>query len=148
MIRKFCIDDLDSVMKLWLETNISAHDFIDKNYWMSNYEDVRKMIPEAEIFLYEENKIIKGFIGLMDSFIAGIFVQKDSQSKGIGKSMIDYTKSIKDELMLHVYEKNSNAVKFYLREDFQIVKEQIDENTGESELLMKWSRESWFKDKE
>lgn len=142
MIRKFCIDDLDSVMKLWLETNISAHDFIDKNYWMSNYEDVRKMIPEAEIFLYEENKVIEGFIGLMDNFIAGIFVQKTSQSEGIGKVMMDYAKNIKDELMLHVYEKNSNAVKFYLREDFQIVKEQIDENTGEAELLMKWSRES------
>jgi hypothetical protein len=30
MIRKFRETDLDSIMKLWLETNISAHDFIDE----------------------------------------------------------------------------------------------------------------------
>ena len=35
MIRKFRETDLDSIMKLWLETNISAHDFIDEKYWQS-----------------------------------------------------------------------------------------------------------------
>jgi putative acetyltransferase len=28
MIRRFKIDDLDIVMKIWLESNIKAHDFI------------------------------------------------------------------------------------------------------------------------
>ena len=140
MLRKFCIDDLDSIMKLWLETNISAHDFIDKNYWVNNYETVRKMIPEADIFVYEENEIIKGFIGLMDNFIAGIFVKEDSQSKGIGKALMSYVKNNKDELILQVYEKNSNAIKFYMREGFQISGNRVDENTGETEIVMIWKK--------
>ena len=140
MIRKFLLDDLDSIMKLWLETNISAHNFIDKNYWISNYDDVRKMMPEAEIYVYEEDKCIKGFIGLIDNYIAGIFVQSDSQSKGIGRALIAYSKKIKDKLMLNVYEKNSRAVDFYKRENFEVSEKNKDENTGEVEFSMIWSR--------
>jgi|ADurb_Val_02_Slu_FD_contig_31_443557_length_1925_multi_4_in_0_out_0_4 hypothetical protein len=41
MIRRFKIDDLDIVMKIWLESNIKAHDFISKSYWQGNYEVVK-----------------------------------------------------------------------------------------------------------
>lgn len=34
--------------------------------------------------------------------------------------------------------KNERALKFYLREGFHVKDEQIDENTGESQLLMIW----------
>lgn len=137
MIRSFKETDLDSIMKLWLETNISAHDFIDKKYWQSNYEQVRQMIPEATIYVYEENSI-KGFAGLSGSYIAGIFVEANSQSKGIGKALLDHIKGINEELFLHVYKKNEKAVSFYIREGFLIQGEQVDENTKETELVMKW----------
>ncbi|MBP1927187.1 hypothetical protein J2Z76_003060 [Sedimentibacter acidaminivorans] len=32
MIRKFNIDELETVMKIWLETNIATHDFISEDY--------------------------------------------------------------------------------------------------------------------
>ena len=35
MIRKFRMEDLERVMELWLNTNIQAHDFILKEYWMT-----------------------------------------------------------------------------------------------------------------
>jgi putative acetyltransferase len=36
MIREFKETDLNSIMRLWLETNISAHNFIDENDAKSN----------------------------------------------------------------------------------------------------------------
>lgn len=69
MIRGFKDTDLSSVMKLWLKTNISAHGFIDKNYWESNYNKVKQMMPQATIFVYGENSI-KGFVGLSGNYIA------------------------------------------------------------------------------
>ncbi|MGI6677825.1 MAG: N-acetyltransferase [Dehalobacterium sp.] len=137
MIRKFKETDLNSIMKLWLETNISAHDYIDEKYWRSNYEQVRQMMPEATIYVYEENSI-KGFIGLSGNYIAGIFVETNSQSKGIGKALLDHIKGINDELFLHVYKKNKRAVRFYIREGFFIEGAQIDINTNETELALKW----------
>ena len=137
MIREYKENDLNRVMKIWLKTNICAHDFIDENYWRSNYEQVRQMIPQAMIIVYEENSI-KGFAGLIENYIAGIFVETNSQSKGVGKALLDHLKERKKELILHVYQKNKRAVRFYLREGFVIDHEQIDNNTNEVELVMKW----------
>lgn len=67
-------EDLDRIMELWLETNISAHSFIKDEYWSENFDVVKGMMPNANIYLYEENDIIQGFVGLMDDYIAGIFV--------------------------------------------------------------------------
>ena len=44
MIRKLTTYKLDTVMKIWLETNIEAHSFISKEYWHKNFEMVKKMI--------------------------------------------------------------------------------------------------------
>ncbi len=43
MIRKFKNEELDTVMSIWLETNMKAHDFINKSYWQGNYDMVKEM---------------------------------------------------------------------------------------------------------
>ena len=63
MIREFKENDLNNIMKLWLHTNTLAHDFIDIGYWKSNYDKVKQMMPEAIMFVYEEDNLIKGFVG-------------------------------------------------------------------------------------
>nr|WP_312216895.1 N-acetyltransferase [Clostridioides sp.] len=140
MIRKLEINELGTVMEIWLDINIKAHDFIHESYWRRNYDLVKEMMPNAKIFIYEDNNQIQGFIGLMGDYIAGIFVNSDSQSKGIGKALLGYAKQNNSELLLQVYKKNFRAVNFYLREDFVVSKEQIDENTNEVELVMKWAK--------
>ena len=140
MIRNFKIDELDSVMKIWLESNIGSHDFISEDYWKGNYEPVKNLLPDATIFVYDNDDSIEGFIGLMGNFIAGIFVSLNNQSKGIGKALLDYVKESYSELSLHVYKKNPRAVNFYKREGFKVLKEQFEENTGEIELIMNWTR--------
>lgn len=138
MIREFKIKDLERVVEIWLESNIDAHSFIDKKYWEDNYEMVKEILPSAEIYLYEENKNILGFVGLMENYIAGIFVEKNFHSQGIGRKLLDCCKSLKRELTLSVYEKNQKAYSFYIREGFQVVEKKIDENTNEIELVMYW----------
>ncbi len=139
MIRELKCEDLDNVMNIWLEENCTAHSFIDEEYWKDNLEAVREMMPTATVFVYEENGVIVGFIGLMDQYIAGIFISNGYQSKGIGKQLMDYVKQRKQQLSLHVYKKNERAIEFYQREGFTISKEQLDENTGEVELVMNWN---------
>ena len=100
MIRAFKENDLSVVMQIWLDTNIKTHSFISKYYWMDNYDMVKKILPQAEIYVYEENgtKQIEGFIGLTDNYIAGLFVKEDMQSKGIGKQLLNYAKGIKSNM--------------------------------------------------
>ena len=45
MIRKLLNGDIDRVADIWLKTNLKAHYFISKQYWKSNYELVKGMMP-------------------------------------------------------------------------------------------------------
>lgn len=140
MIRKMNQEELNRVMNIWLETNIKAHNFIPAEYWENNFELVKSLISQAEIYIYEKNKNISGFIGMSGNYIAGIFVKEEKQSKGIGKELLNFVKDIKKELSLNVYEKNVKAVNFYKRENFHVINEGIDEAAGEKEFSMKWKK--------
>ena len=142
MIRQFKKNDLSAVMQIWLDTNIKAHEFIPKEYWENNYEIVKEILPDAEIYVHVDDTagFIDGFIGLTDNYIAGIFVKEDKQSKGIGKQLLNYVKNIKSNISLSVYQKNTKAVRFYKREQFQIVSESVDDITNEKEFIMEWNK--------
>ncbi|MGO5541069.1 GNAT family N-acetyltransferase [Blautia sp. HCP3S3_H10_1] len=141
MIRQYVDGDIDAVMQIWLNTNIQAHSFISPDYWQSNFDMVKEMLPLAEIYVHEVDSTnqIDGFIGLNNDYIEGIFVKEAAQSKGIGKQLLDYMKKVKSNLRLNVYKKNERAIQFYLREEFSIQSENVDDNTGEKEFIMVWN---------
>lgn len=138
MIRKFQKADIPQVMNLWLNGNKDAHPFISARYWESNYEMVQEQILQAEVYVCEIQGKIRGFIGIADHFIAGIFVAADYRSHGTGKQLLDYVKQKHSSLSLQVYEKNDRAAAFYLREGFHVSSSGYDESTGETEYIMDW----------
>lgn len=137
MIKNFNLSKLDTVMKIWIDTNIDAHNFIQKEYWINNYELVKQMLPTADIYIFEENNVIKAFIGVIEgNYIAGLFVKKEYQGEGIGQKLIDYCKSKYLHLKLDVFIKNKNAVNFYYKNGFKVLDEHFSEETKEIEYTM------------
>ena len=88
MIRKYQPQDLEHIMKIWLETNLAAHAY-PAEYWNEQYEAVKEALPQADILIYEEEGTVLGFLGLQDSYIAGLFVEKASRSRGIGRLLLE-----------------------------------------------------------
>lgn len=140
MIRVLEEKDVDTVAKIWLETNIKTHDFIASNYWKEHYEIIKDIFLQAEIYVYEIEKEIMGFIGLDKEYIEGIFALDQYQKRGIGKALLNHVKAKKEHLSLNVYHKNLNAIFFYQRESFCVQYEDVDKNTGEKEYRMVWNR--------
>lgn len=140
MIRELHKADIDKVADIWLDTNIKAHSFIPAEYWESNSELVKEMMLQAEVYVYDVDHEIQGFIGMTDEYINGIFVCGEMQSQGIGKFLLDYAKSKKKKLLLNVYQKNARAISFYQREGFDIQCSDLDEATGEKEYVMVWEQ--------
>ena len=142
MIRKFREEDTVKVMTIWTKGNFEAHSFIDKDYWLLNFNKVKdEYLKNAETYVYVENDEIKGFISLLDGFYIGaLFVKKEYKRQGIGKKLINFVKEKYDRLELNVYEKNVNATLFYISLGFVNKKVQIDEKTNEKEYVMEWNR--------
>lgn len=141
MIRKFETKDTQCVMQIWLDVNIETHYFVPSDYWLSQYQSVQEQLLQADIYVYEQDNEIQGFVGMTDDYLAGIFVKKECRSKGIGKILLDCVKKNYPAFSLHVYQKNKRAWDFYLREGLSVVSEGIDEDTSEAECIMAWNKE-------
>lgn len=140
MIRKFREEDTTRIMTIWTKGNFKAHDFIEKDYWLLNFNRVKdEYLKQSETYVYTEEEEIKGFISLLEGeYIGALFVSLDSQRQGIGRKLVNYVKDKYNKLTLQVYEKNIDATLFYVSLGFTNVKIQIDEATGEKEYVMEW----------
>ncbi|MDW8801727.1 N-acetyltransferase [Clostridium sp. A1-XYC3] len=140
MIRELEVKDINKVMEVWKDATIEAHDFIDREYWLRKYNEVKDVyIPASKTFVYEENSHIKGFISILNNeFIGALFVDISSQGKGIGGQLIDFAKKRYSKLGLAVYKNNKKAAEFYKHKGFVLCEEKVDEDTNEKELIMKF----------
>ena len=142
MIEEFSKNEIDEVMKIWLNTNIDSHNFIPKDYWIKNYNVVKEQyIPIAKTFVYKKNNGIIAFISIIEaSFIGALFVQKEHQRQGIGLKLINHCKTLYPILKVAVYVDNINSADFYKRCGFEIKAEQDNESSGFKEYIMRWEK--------
>ena len=139
MIRSLENKDINKIMDIWLESTIKAHDFIEKEYWEKNYYTVKDLyIQISETFVYEDEEDIKGFISIINKeYIGALFVDVNYQGNGVGKALIDYASNKYINLSLAVYKQNNKSVEFYKNRGFEIIEEQINEDSGYIEYIMK-----------
>ncbi len=135
MIRSFEKEDLCEVLQLWLSVNLEVHSFVKESYWLEHRDTVAAMMLEADIYVWEEQGI-KGFLGLMDTYIAGLFVEKAYRGKGIGRKLLHFAFQKHAQLTLDVYAENKAAIRFYEREGFVKVKEYEEETTKQLTYTM------------
>lgn len=143
MIRKFKEEDTTKVMAIWTKGNFEAHSFIDKDYWLLNYNKVKdEYLKKSETYVYTENNDIKGFISILNNeYIGALFIKNEYRRSGIGRKLINFVKNKYDKLTLNVYEKNIYAILFYTKLGFINQKIQIDDKTNEKEYVMEWRKE-------
>ncbi len=142
MIRKATPEDFGKISDIWLKTSIQAHHFISPDYWHQHLAEIRDIyLPQAETFVYEDKRRIKGFISILaDNFIGALFVSSEYQNKHIGTKLLEFVRRNRANLTLRVYVQNKQALQFYQKNDFKIIAEKTDEDTGTEELVMSWGK--------
>ena len=58
MIRVLQKSDINRVADIWLDTNLKAHYFIPAQDWKSNYDLVKEMLSQAEVYVDESDEEI------------------------------------------------------------------------------------------
>lgn len=140
-IRSLQEDEIKYAVQIWLEASKEAHRFIAPDFWESKVSEMETVwLPAADNFGLLKNGKLTGFFSLVDERLAAIFILPEEQGKGYGKLLINCAKKLKTQLTLSVYEKNQSALEFYKKNGFQIFDNQIDEATGENEIIMAWKR--------
>ena len=137
MIRQARPEDTDAILDVWLLASLQAHDFVPAAYWWQQQEQMRaRYLPLAEVWVYEREGNIQGFVALADNYLAALFVRPDCQQRGIGRALMATAKRRRRQLLLKVYCENDIAVNFYRQHGFAVTDESTDPGTGQPQLCM------------
>ena len=136
MIRAFIEEDCKAVMDIWLSGNLDAHDFIPASFFTERFDEVSAAIREAEVYVFDDEEV-RGFIGLQDTYVAGLFVRADSRGKGIGTALLSHAVRGKGGLSVHVFSGNEPALRFYRKNGFVRVSSAVNAEAGEQEILLR-----------
>lgn len=121
MIRPLRSSDIETVRKIYEISNESIGLPVKKGHFKSDADKyVLETIHKCENMIYELNGIPAGIISVSADHIEGLFVHPSHSGKGVGKDLLHYFLNKKKYLQLQVYEKNSRALNFYLKNGFKI----------------------------
>ena len=59
MIEELNKKDIHQIMDIWLKENKRTHTYIPEEYWDNHFEDVKKEILKAKIYVYKEKEEMK-----------------------------------------------------------------------------------------
>ena len=143
-IRPFMADsDTACLSDIWLRASKIAHPFIGEATLREQQplmEDV--YLPMASTWVAEVEGQAVGFLCLLKSHVAALFVDPAHQGRGIGRALLDHAAARHNVLSLEVYTHNAKAVAFYHRYGFTIESQRAADDQGQpfANARMVWVR--------
>lgn len=143
MIRPATEADMESIVRLWLESSVQAHDFVSRTWWEDRVSDMRELyLPLSDVLIVaidDASGKLVGFVALIENVLAALFVLPEWQGRGIGTRLLELVRKLRTELCLTVYARNKRAVDFYLKHGFVRTGRRIEAATGQTEWVMSLS---------
>ena len=131
IIRPYVFSDRDRLLKIWHEASRVGHPFLSGQDLEDQKALVRDIyLPQAENWVALDGGTIVGFIGLLGSFIGGLFVHPLAHKLGVGRSLVEHAAAIKGELEVEVYALNQGALRFYRKLAFAKVGRRPTDDQG------------------
>ena len=138
-IRSLRTEDIEPLVEIWFKGSLMAHNFIDHKYWESmKIEMKNKYLPMSKTYVISQGTKILGFVSMVDNYLAALFIDVTQHKKGYGKQLLEFIKRQHEAIQLKVYQKNTTAIEFYLRNGFEIIEEVMDNQTSQKEFIMMW----------
>ncbi|PVH30661.1 GNAT family N-acetyltransferase [Pararhodobacter oceanensis] len=137
MIRKFKPSDTDHLMNIWDKAEALAHPFLPAEIRAQVRKDIRDIyLPNAEVWVIEDQGAPVGFIAMIDREIGGLFLDPSCHGKGLGRQLVDHIVTLKGPLTVEVFKDNQIGVPFYQRYGFEITGEGKFDASGDETFKM------------
>lgn len=120
MVSNFELADIDNIIELGEELNPNFKELFH----------IDRLNDNETLYVYKEDGKILGFIHISINFevcdLLNIIVKDKERNKGIGSLLMDYMitslpKSV-EHILLEVNENNKEAISFYYRFNFEIIR--------------------------
>lgn len=131
MIRIAKEKEFEKLTKIWEESVKATHTFLSlENIDFFRPKILNEYLYAVEVYVYEENKEILGFIGVLENKVEMLFITPLKLKKGIGKKLLSFAINTLNINELDVNEQNENAVNFYKHMNFKVIGRSKTDNLG------------------
>ena len=139
-IRKFIEPDTPNILSCWESASKLAHPFLQQDFLeQERYNIPNIYLPNTETWVAEVDSDVVGFLSLMGSEVAAIFVDPAFHGKRIGLALMNKAKELRGNLEVEVFKDNSIGRNFYAIYGFELMSESIHEQTGNRLLRLEFS---------
>ncbi|MCY0096289.1 GNAT family N-acetyltransferase [Hoeflea ulvae] len=126
------------------------NDYIDATGWLPRTTDhaavealfVPSLLESRTMFVVEDHGDILGYLSMSDDgFVPALYLRPSARGKGVGRMLLDAAKAAHPSgLELTVFERNTDALRFYEREGFHEDPARRDDTTEEGipTLWLRW----------
>lgn len=142
-IRLYDPKDLEDIVQLWYQTWHEAFPNIQHPQpycaWKSRFRD--DLAVKGEVWVCEVEHHIVGFVVVIkeEQYLAQIFVDSQSQNRGIGSILLNKAKEICPQgLTLQTLQQNIQACVFYERHGFKAGKLSVNKINGQPNIEYHW----------
>ena len=141
-LRPYRPDDEDAAIALWLDTWQQAYPSIDfaarLPWWRQRWRS--ELVPNAAIIVAERAGTLIGFVTIDASgYLDQLVVAPDHWGTALAGALIDEAKRRSpDRITLLVNTDNHRAIRFYERNGFARVGEEVNPTSGRPVLKMQW----------
>lgn len=133
--------EFDELMEVWESAVLATHHFLKKE----DFEEIKSAIkneyfPMVDLYgLKDENNKILGFAGIQADKLEMLFVHAEVRGKGVGKALLRYAIDVKAITQVDVNEQNEQAVGFYEKQGFKIIKRNETDGQGKPYPILEMS---------
>lgn len=133
--------DYSRLLELWESAVKNTHHFLKP----SDFEFYKTQIPiyldDLELYIYKDDLLkIRGFIGISGSKVEMLFVDNTFRGLGIGTELMNFVINELSVNKVDVNEQNEQALKFYLKLGFKIVKRSDIDEQGKAYPILHLER--------
>ncbi|NDV46612.1 acetyltransferase [Paludibacter sp. 221] len=116
--------DYPELVKVWGNSVKATHHFLNKDDFQLIKQSLAKdYFPAVDLYLIRGNRNkVTGFIGVAGNKLEMLFVDANKRGQGIGKLLLNYAIVNLGIDEVDVNEQNEQAVGFYKKQGFEVVK--------------------------
>ncbi|QBF29087.1 acetyltransferase [Pseudomonas tructae] len=120
IIRQAINADHPQLLNIWLRSVRATHHFLQESDIEALLPQLRDIyLPAVELWVaVDAEDCPLGFIGLNENHVEMLFIEPDLRGKGIGRALLDHSRSSRSQMSVDVNEQNPEAVGFYLHYGF------------------------------
>jgi putative acetyltransferase len=142
MIRRATRDDIEAVARLHHEVRLACLPYLPDLH------------PPADILIYFRDRVfpmsevwvaatdtLDGFCAFRPGWVDHLYIRPKRHRQGLGTALLGQAMAANTQLQLWSFQRNTNAIRFYLARGFHVVRDTDghDNEEREPDVLLEWN---------